>query len=204
MPDERKGKMQLPEPRYDSDYSIEKAIFERRSIRYYTRESLMLEELSQLLWAAQGITSRRSERSSPSAGALYPLEVYAATGDVDNLEPAVYRYQPANHEIETMLEGDIRALLADAALEQQYIAEGAAVIVITSVFERITQKYGERGIRYAHMEAGHTAQNIYLQAAALKLGTVAIGAFQERRVMQLMNLANGEEPLYIVPVGRKA
>lgn len=195
--------MQLPEPSYDSDFSIEKTLCERRSIRYYTSEELLVQEVSQLLWAAQGITSRQSERTTPSAGALFPLQLYLVVGNVDYLEPAVYRYVPDGHEIETLAEGDIRLQLAQVALGQQFITEAAVNIIITAIYEKSTRKYGAHGIRYAHMEAGHAAQNIYLQATALNLGTVAIGAFDVNGVAQILKLER-EEALYIMPVGRKA
>ena len=196
--------MQLPEPSYESDFSIERALCERRSTRYYTGEELLVKEVSQLLWAAQGISSRQSERNAPSAGALFPLQVYLVVGKVDYLEPAVYRYIPDGHEIERLIEGDIRSPLAQAALEQQFVAEAAVDIVITAIYEKSTQEYGHRGIRYSQMEAGHAAQNIYLQATALNLGTVAIGAFEAEKISGLLKLEEREEVLYIMPVGRKA
>lgn len=196
--------MQLPEPSYDGSISLEKVLCERRSFRYYTGEELLLQEVSQLLWAAQGITSRQSERTAPSAGGLFPLQLLLVAGNVDYLEAAVYRYIPEGHEVEKSISGDKRFHLAQAALEQQYIAEAAVDLVITATYDKITSKYNTRGISYAHMEAGHVSQNIYLQATALNLGTVAIGAFDTDRISRLLNLDVGEEPLYIMPVGRKA
>ena len=196
--------MQLPEPLYDGVISVEKALFERRSIRYYTSEELLLEEVSQLLWAAQGITSRQSDRAAPSAGALFPLRVYLVAGNIDYLEPAVYRYEPDGHEIEKIIEEDFRIQLAREALDQQYIADAAIDIIITADYENVTKKYGNTGMRYTYMEAGHVAQNIYLQATAMNLGTVVIGAFDAESVSKLLKLTPGEEPLCIMPVGRKA
>lgn len=194
----------LPEPRYDSDMSIEQSLLERRSTRSYTDEPITLQELSQLLWAAQGITdSGRGFRTTPSAGALYPLEVYVVAGDVQNLVSGIYKYEPDEHKLARLIDGDKRSELADAALAQPWVKEGALAIVFTAVYERTTVKYGERGIRYVHIEVGHAAQNILLQAVAMGLGAVPVGAFHDEQVARLLNLPNNEQPLYIIPVGRK-
>ena len=193
----------LPEPRYDSDVSVEEALLKRRSVRSYTDEALTLPELAQLLWAAQGITDPSGKRTAPSAGALYPLEVYVVVGSVENVAKGVYKYKPHQHELIKVLDGEQREALSQAALGQQSVAHGAADIVITAIYDRTTGKYGDRGARYVYMEAGHAAQNVYLQAAAMNLGTVVIGAFYDDRVKEVLNLPEDEEPLYIMPVGRK-
>ena len=193
----------LPEPQYDSDVSIEQSFLNRRSIRSYTGEPLTLREVSQLLWAAQGITDPRGFRTAPSAGALYPLEVYLVAGDVEDLTSGVYRYEPDGHQLVKIIDGDKRAELADAALAQPCVKEGAISIVFAAVYERTTVKYGERGIRYVHMEAGHAGQNLCLQATAMGLGVVTVGAFHDEQVSKLLNLPQDEKPLYIIPVGRK-
>ena len=193
----------LPKPRYDSDVSVEESMLKRRSVRSYTDEALTLQEVSQLLWAAQGTTDPSGKRTSPSAGALYPLEVYVVVGNVENVAKGVYKYKPHQHELVKVLEGEQRKALAKAALDQQSVAQGAIDIVITAIYERTTSKYGDRGIRYVHMEAGHAAQNVYLQAVALGLGTVSIGAFYDDQVKEVLNLPENEEPLYIMPVGRR-
>ena len=195
--------MKLTEPRYDSDVSLEQTLLQRRSVRDYTNEPLSLQQVSQLLWAAQGITDRQGLRTAPSAGALYPLEVYVVVGNVQSLSPGVYRYEPDGHQLVKTVDGDKRAGLADAALGQGCVKEGAINIVFTAVYERTTQKYGERGIRYVHMEVGHAAQNVYLQAVALHLGTVVIGAFHDDQVREILSLPQQEQPLYIMPAGRK-
>ena len=200
---EEVNNVKLPEPRYDSDVSLEQTLLQRRSIRDYTNESLSLQQVSQLLWAAQGITDPRVLRAAPSAGALYPLEVYVVAGNVQSLSPGVYRYEPGEHQLFKTIDGDELASLADAALGQGSIKEGAIDIVFTAIYERTTQKYGERGIRYVHMEAGHAAQNVYLQAVALNLGTVVIGAFHDDQVREILSLPQPEQPLYIMPVGKK-
>ena len=197
------GRVKLPEPCSTSDTSVETALSERRSIRDYSGENLTLEEVSQLLWAAQGITSPWGGRTAPSAGALYPLELYIVVGDVEGIDKGVYKYKPEEHELKKVKEGDIRAELADAAGGPECVRDAAIDIVFTAVYERTTGKYGGRGIRYVHIEVGHAAQNVYLQAVSLDLGTVVIGAFIDDQVKELVNAGEQENPLYIMPVGRK-
>ena len=194
----------LPEVRLTSDVSLEETLLHRRSIRDYTDEALSLEEVSQLLWAAQGITEAWGGRTAPSAGALYPLEVYLVVGDVEDLTLGVYQYRPDGHELVKVKDGDVRAELAEAALDQDSVQNGAIDIVIAAVYERTKVKYGERGIRYVHMEAGHAAQNVYLQATALDLGTVTIGAFYDDSVRDIVGMPGDVAPLYVIPVGKKS
>jgi SagB-type dehydrogenase family enzyme len=192
----------LPEPRLAGDVSLEEALQMRRSVREYAGAPLTLEEVSQLLWAAQGITSDWGGRTAPSAGALYPLEVYLVAGSVADLEPGVFRYDPASHQLLKVKEGDVRAALCDVSLGQEAVRNGAIDIVIAAVYERAEVKYGDRAERYVHMEAGHAAQNIYLQATSLELGAVTIGAFSDDAVARVLDLRDGEAPLYVIPVGR--
>jgi len=192
----------LPEPVYESDTSIEEALLARRSIRNYREGALTLQELGQLLWAAQGITDPSGKRTAPSAGALYPLEVYIVVGNVEGLDAGVYKYRPETHDLVKTLDGDRRKDLTRVALNQEYITQGAVDIIITAVYERVTRKYGDRGVMYTHMEAGHAAQNICLQVVPLNLGTVTIGAFENDGVRRVLELPIDEEPLYIMPVGR--
>jgi SagB-type dehydrogenase family enzyme len=195
--------MRLPEPRYDSDISLEESLARRRSVRDYTDEPLTLQELSQLLWAAQGITDPVGFRTAPSAGGLYPLEVYAVVGNVAGLDPGVYHYVPDGHQVIKTIDGDIRDALCDAALGQEWVREAAVVFVFAAVYERTTGKYGDRGIRYVHMEVGHAAENLCLEATALGLGPVTVGAFHDDQVGDALNLPEAEAPLYVIPVGRK-
>jgi len=194
--------IKLPEPNYKSETSLEEALLQRRSVREYTDTPLTISEVSQLLWSAQGITAEWGGRTAPSAGALYPLEVYLVAGNVGNLTSGVYKYQPEGHELTKIKDGDIRAELSQAALNQHSVEDGAINIVIAAVYERTTKKYGDRGVRYVHMEAGHAAQNIYLQATALNLGTVTVGAFDDEQVKQIIGMPVTEVPLYIIPVGK--
>lgn len=196
-------KIKLPEPNYDSDTSVEQTLLGRRSVREYKNEPLTLTEVSQLLWAAQGITEpRRGFRTAPSAGALYPLEVYVVIGNVEGVAEGVYKYRPPEHEIVKVRDEDVRDELTAAALGQTWVGDGSVVIVFSAVYERTTQKYGDRGIRYAHMEAGHAAQNVYLQAVSLNLGTGVVGAFKDDEVRSILNMSDEENPLYIMPVGK--
>jgi SagB-type dehydrogenase family enzyme len=168
----------------------------------YGEQAHALTELSQLLWAAQGVTHRNGLRTAPSVGALYPLEVYVAIGEVEGLQDGVYRYEPASHSLLQLVPGDFRGQLSRAALDQEAVTDGALVSVITAVYERTTWKYGARGERYVHMEVGSAAQNVYLQAVSLDLGTVFIGAFDDGEVRKILALADEEQPLCLLPVGR--
>ncbi|OGO07027.1 MAG: nitroreductase [Chloroflexi bacterium RBG_13_57_8] len=193
----------LPIPRLDSDFSLEKAILQRRSVRSFGKGALTLAELSQVLWAAQGVTDPSSgKRSAPSAGALYPLELYIVAGNVSELPPAVYKYKPASHSLVRVKDGDFRQSLSRAAMGQSSVLQGAIDIVITAVYGRVTAKYGEWGTKFAHLEAGHAAQNVCLQVVALGLGTVTVGSFEDASVQEVLGAAAGEIPLYILPVGR--
>lgn len=194
----------LPQPKRDSQVSIEEALRGRRSVREYKDEPLNLEEISQLLWAAQGITEPEwGGRTAPSAGALYPLEVYLVARKVEKLEPGVYQYLPEDHQLKKVLDGEVSADLTQAALGQGFIKKAPVNLVISGVFSRTTQKYGQRGIQYVYLEAGHAAQNVYLQVQSLNLGTVTVGAFDDGEVRRILNLSEDETPLYIMPLGRK-
>lgn len=186
----------LPAPRRDGTVSLESALRRRRSVRSFTDAPLTAVEIGQLLWAAQGVTDPRGSRTAPSAGALYPLECYVATPD------ALLHYMPNVHRLLAHVPGDQRGALAAAAYGQSAVADAAVVIVITAVYARTAEKYGEeRAFRYAAMEAGHAAQNVLLQAVALGLGAVPVGAFDDAQVGQLLRLDMGEAPLYLIAVG---
>ena len=194
--------VQLPQPRFDSGTSVEKALHGRRSVRDYRDEPLTLAEIGQLLWAAQGVTAPGGLRTAPSAGALYPLELSVVAGKVSGLAPGIYRYRPQSHTLRPLLPGDRRGELCDAALRQSAIRKAPASLVFSAVFARTTGKYGERGVRYVYMDHGHAAENVYLQAVALNLGTVVIGAFNDDAVRLAASLPVEEKPLSIMPIGR--
>ncbi len=197
-------KLKLPEPAYKSSVSIEEAILLRRSIRDYKPEPITLNQLSQILWAAQGITERsKGFRSAPSAGATYPLEIYVVIkeGGVEELPAGIYHYLPNSHEIELTKTGDYSRALMKAALDQRWVGEAALNLVINAVYKRTTRIYGDRGMRYVHMEVGHVGQNVYLQCISLNLACVVIGAFYDEEVKQIVSGVG--DPLYIIPIGVK-
>lgn len=198
---ETKGRIALPAASKESDVSLEEALSKRQSIRSFTDEPLTLKDLSQLLWSAQGITHGREFRTAPSAGALYPLEVYALVGNVEGLSPGLYRYNIRKHSLVKVKEGDLRKSLSEAVYQPRIIREAPLTLIITAVYKRTTGKYGERGIRYVHMEVGHAGQNVMLQATALGLGCVGIGAFNDDFVKDFLG-SKEEAPLYIIPIGK--
>jgi SagB-type dehydrogenase family enzyme len=193
----------LPAPRLKGEMSLEEAILKRRSRRDFKDSPLTLAEVSQILWAAQGITDDTGLRAAPSAGALYPLDLYLVVGEqgVEGLGEGVYHYLPQRHSLELTLQGDVRQTLARLSLDQTFIAEAPLSLLIAAEYERTAWKYGERGARYVHMEAGHVGQNVYLQAEALGLGTVTVGAFQDDKIAQALNLPPSYRPLYVMPIG---
>jgi len=200
----------LPSPKIKSAMRIEEALANRRSHRHFQNKALSAEQLSQILWAAYGITKpmpghpllRGGLRTTPSAGALYPLEIYVVVGNVIGIEAGVYKYVSQEHKIIRTIDKDIRKELSAAALDQVMVRDAPVTVVYSAVFRRTTGRYGERGReRYVFIELGHSAQNIYLQAEALHLGTCAIGAFIDSKVSELLQLSAEEEPLYLMPVG---
>jgi SagB-type dehydrogenase family enzyme len=188
--------MQLPEPASDGRMSVEAALAKRASVRHFTSVPLTLSQISQILWAAQGITRNGGGRTAPSAGALYPLELYLALRD------GFLHYIPDNHQLMHVSDSNLIEDLATAALGQQCIREASAVVVITAVYERIEQKYGRRGERYVKVEAGHAAQNILLQAVSEGIGAVPVGAFYDEDVRKALGLPSDHEPLYLIPLGQ--
>lgn len=192
------NQMQLPEPITKGKVSLEEAISKRRSQRNFAKKDLSLEQISQLLWAGQGITGKKISfnfRAAPSAGALYPIEIYLVTKD------GLYRYLAENHKLDVVSDKDLRNALCASSLGQDAITQAPANIVICANYLRVTKKYGQRGIRYTDIEAGHVAQNIHLQAVALGLSSVPIGAFGDAQVKNTLSLSPDTEPLYIIPVG---
>jgi SagB-type dehydrogenase family enzyme len=192
----------LPPPREKSDVSVEEAIARRRSMREYSGDAIGLGDLSQLLWAAQGITGAGDLRAAPSAGATYPLETYAVVARVAGLEAGIYKYRPPEHSLARTHDGDIFEKLATACLGQGCVRGAAAVIVLAAVHERTTRVYLNRGMRYIDNEVGHVAENVHLQAVALGLGTVAVGAFNDAAVEMALRLGSEEKVMYLVPVGK--
>lgn len=206
LPGDEPRRVELPEPR-PTGMMLTEALRGRRSVRTYRREPPGLEEISQVLWAAQGITDRdRGFRTAPSAGATFPIEIYLVVGEEGQEPPlsaGVFRYLPEEHALERLRSGDHRRNLYRAALRQDSIRTAPVVVAITGVTERTSSRYGPRTDRYIAMEAGHVSQNIYLKATAIGLGTVAIGAFDDAAVARVLNLSAGENPMYLMPLGRR-
>jgi len=193
----------LPPAALDGKISLEKAMQKRRTVRELGRGRISLNQISQILWAAQGITNSEGFRTSPSAGALFPLEVRIVNGNVQGIPAGTFRYSPEKNELVQESDTDIRRELAIAALDQAWINENSVLVVISAVVARCSIKYGERGLRYCFLEAGHAAQNILLQAAAMDLETGLVGAFDDSLVQKLINMETGEQPIYLIPIGAK-
>lgn len=187
----------LPPPQQTGTVSLEEALTARRSIRSFSGAGLREAELSQLLWAAQGVTDPSlGFRTAPSAGATFPLELYVVGPS------GVFHYQPDSHTVKRLTADDRRGALAEAANGQEFIRKAGGNFVITAVPTRTSARYGARATRYVDMEAGHAAQNLLLQAVALGLGGVPVGAFNDQKVAALLGIDGKREvPLYIVPVG---
>ena len=194
-------------PSQKGTISLEEALACRRSVREFTPEPISQSQLSQILWAAQGIKDGwGGYRTTPSAGATYPLEIFVVCGknSVEELDAGIYQYNIDSHSLTLCYEGDIRLELAQAALSQEFVYHASVDIVICAEYERTLRRYGARGERYVHTEVGHAGQNIYLQAVALGLATVAVGAFYDERVREVLRLEKRYKPLYIMPVGKPA
>lgn len=185
----------LPSPDVEGGLPLHEALAKRRSVREFAAIELTDGQLGQLLWAAQGITDAAGHRTAPSAGGLYPLDVYAVSA------AGAGRYDPAAHTLEPIDVGDRRPDLAAAALGQDAVADAPLVVVIVGIPARLEPKYGARTDRYLALEAGHAAQNLLLEAVSLELGGVPIGAFDDAAVRRVLGLGSGETPLYLVPVG---
>jgi len=198
---ENMERINLPSPDFKGKVSVEEALKIRRSVRSYKSVPLTIKELSQILWATDGKTADWGGRTAPSAGATYPLEIYVVIGNVEGLKPGLYYYEIDTHSLKLIKEGDLRAELSKAALNQSSVRTAPIVIVISGIFERTTSRYGKRGERYVYMEVGHCGQNVHLQAEALGLGTVMIGAFDDERVKRVLGIK--EDVFYLCPVGKK-
>ncbi|GAY26130.1 nitroreductase [Desulfurococcaceae archaeon AG1] len=206
------GYIDLPAPMLDGDVSVESALANRRSIREYLDEPLTLDELSQILWASYGVSETiYGFKTTPSAGATYPLNIYAViyprgviTPEGKALAEGSYIYEPHSHRLRLVRAGDLSSELYRVCVNQEWVLKAKAVLVFTAVYERTTRRYGERGIRYVWIEVGHAGQNVYLQATSLGLATVAIGAFYDDELRKLIGAGDDEHPLYVMPVARPA
>jgi len=193
--------IKLKKPSFKSSVSVEEALRTRRSIRDYSDKPITLEEVSQLLWAGQGITNERGFRTNPSAGAAFPMELYVASHNVTGIAPGLYHYSPHDETLTLIKNGSLREQMSDIEIYQKNVRKSAAVIIITGDFVRMAQRHGIYNFRYINMEAGSIFQSIALQAQTLSLGTVVVGAFNEVDLKKILGIK--EDPLIIMPVGRK-
>ncbi|MCL4500777.1 MAG: SagB/ThcOx family dehydrogenase [Deltaproteobacteria bacterium] len=197
--------VKLPPPSYKGSVSVEEALKARRTVREFAACSLDLQQVSQLLWGADGLSDLRGLRTAASAGATYPLEIFLVAGElgVTDLPTGVYRYLVKEHALEPGLRGDLRQAVARASLNQTWMTHAPVIMIIAAEYRRCTQRYGERGIMYTHMESGHVGTNIFLQAEALGLGAGIVGAFEDRGLGQVLGLPKEQAPLLVMPVGYK-
>ena len=193
----------LPKARHDGGLAIEQCLRTRRSTRDYSPQPLTRAELGQLLWAAQGITGLGGLRTCPSAGAIYPLRTYVIAGNITGLPPAVYKYDGDEHVLKLWRRGDFRPNLIEAACGQELVTGAAALIVFAAVYRRMLREFGDRGVRLAHIEAGHAGGNVCLQATSLGLGVIGLGAIDSEALKKTLELRAEEEPVYMMAVGRK-
>ena len=196
----------LPSPSYKGTVSVEETLKARRTHRSFQPRPLTLKQLSQILWGAYGVTSQRYGsflKTAPSAGALYPLDIYGVVGQggVETLAPGIYHFRPENHSVELVKQGDLRAEVARHALQQMWMAKAPLMLVITGEYNRSSMKYGPRGVTYTHIETGHVGQNIFLQAEAIGLKAGIVGAFNNKKIIRAMGLSSSHDPLLIMPVG---
>jgi len=205
--------IKLPSPQLKGKVSLEETILRRRSVRRYRRDPLDLPQLSQILWSAQGITGTRGFRAAPSAGATYPLEIFVVIGKQgiiaseakqapEELQAGIYHYEADPHSLSLHKPADLRPDLARATLDQEFIIDAPVDIVICALYHRTSYRYGRRGERYVHIEVGHAGENIHLQAVALGLATVEVGAFHDEEVRKVLGVEEQIQPLYIMPVGK--
>jgi SagB-type dehydrogenase family enzyme len=205
--------IKLPSPWLKGNVSLEETILRRRAVRRYRREPLDLSQLSQILWSAQGITGTRKFRAAPSAGATFPLEIFVVVGKQgviaseakqapEELQAGIYHYEPNSHSLSLHKPADLRPDLARATLDQEFIIDAPVDIVICALYHRTSYRYGKRGERYVHIEVGHVGENIHLQAVALGLATVEVGAFHDEEVSKALGVEEQIKPLYIMPLGK--
>lgn len=193
----------LPEPSWSGAMTLEEALARRRSLRTFAPDPISLEQVGQLAWSAQGITDAATGyRTAPSAGGTFPIEVDLVLHGVPEVEDGVYRYVPAEHALHRRLGGDLRAAVADATLNQGFVGAAPVVLALSAVAARTSPRFGPITDRLLDLEVGHAAQNVSLQAVALGLGTVVVAAFREADLAAALQLADGERPIYLMPVGR--
>ncbi len=194
--------IELPEPAQTGAVSLEETLARRRSLRAFAPSPIPLQSIGQLAWSAQGVTEAATGyRTAPSAGGTLPFEVDLLLHGVPGLEDGVYRYHPAEHALRCRLVGDRRAAVTETTLNQGFVRDAPVVVALSAVAARITPRFGALSDRLIDMEVGHVAQNVSLQAVALGLGTVVVVAFREADLTAALELAEGERPIYLMPVG---
>jgi nitroreductase len=216
--------IKLPEPRTDGGMTVEKALQERRSIRSFGKDGLTLNEVSQLLWAAQGVTDDKGHRTAPSAMARYPLQVYLLAGNVTGLPAGVYHYSPQGHNLTIMAEGNMDEYYNATAGFEAWIKTAPAIFVITGNISSMNQMPGLRpGNRtsgsnrtsgnqmprqdpsqWVYIDAGAAAENLLLEVVSLDLASTYTAGFSVNKTEELLGLPSGEVPIGVLPVGRKA
>jgi SagB-type dehydrogenase family enzyme len=191
----------LPKPDLIGRMTLERALAMRRSVREYAPTPLTLREVSQILWAAHGITGPEGKRTTPSARAVYPLQVWLVANDVTGLAPGIYCYSPADHALELVAAGDHRAAIAAAASGQKAVEQASAVVAVVGDSVLAAEKFHGRATAWLAMEAGFVVQNVYLEATATSLGTVMVGGFQDAAARQALGLPAKMVPLGFMPLG---
>ena len=193
----------LPAPTLKGATSLEETLTQRRSLRAFAPDPISLAHVGQLAWSAQGVTEAATGyRTAPSAGGTLPIEVDLVVHGVPDLEDGVYRYEPGAHALRRRLAGDRRQAVADATLNQGFVADAPVILALSSVAARTSPKFGAFTERLIDMEVGHVGQNVSLQAVALGLATVVVAGFREAELAAALELAEGERPIYLMPVGR--
>jgi SagB-type dehydrogenase family enzyme len=198
------GRIALPPAASKGGMALEACLAARRSVREYAEAPLSLEDLSQLLWAMQGVTGLGGLRTCPSAGAIYPLRTYVLAAQVTGAPAGLFVYDPDGHALDALWRGDRRKPLSAAAFGQECVGEAPVAVVLASDYRRIVRELGERGRYLTHVEAGHAGQSFLLQAAARGLGAIGLGRFDPDIVASLLGLPDDEEPLYLLLAGHRA
>ena len=197
--------IKLPPPATKGTVSVEEALQNRRSTRKFANRSLELAQISQLLWAADGINNPQGKRTAPSGRAAYPIDLYLVAGErgVTNLAPGVYRYVVADQALELVAPGEFRPAVAKACNSQVWIGEAPVIVVITGDIKRSAAKNGDQAALFTHLEAGCIGQNIFLQAGTLGLGAGVAGGFKDKPLAQALKLPDHDTPFLVMPVGHK-
>ena len=198
--------IKLPPPAKKGAVSVEEALQGRRSNRQFANRPLELAQISQILWAADGINNPQGKRTAPAARAAYAVDLYVVVGErgVTDLAPGVYHYLVADNALEPVAKGEFRPGVAKACNSQAWIEKAPVIVVITGDYARCATKNGEqKAPMFTHMESGFVAQNLFLQVGALGLGAGIAGGFNDKALAQTLKLFQNDVPLLVMPVGYK-